>query len=168
MNKNIKLIILFIALLLFQIIIGNNILLFEFVNPYIYIVFVLLYPANPNRFSILTASFLLGLSVDSFSNSGGVHTAAILPIALIQYSVYKRVFQKHNTELDLINLKNESFGNVFNYVALLTIIHHLTLFFLADFSFSNFLSVIIKTLLSSALTMLLFFLGYFILNSKTK
>jgi cell shape-determining protein MreD len=41
--------------------------------PYL---FIILYPVNGNRSGLLITSFLLGLTMDVFSNSG-VHAAAV-------------------------------------------------------------------------------------------
>ena len=71
----------FILLLTAQILIFNRIDLFGFINPFPYILFIILYPVNGNKSGLLAASFLLGLLMDMFWNSGGVHAAACLVLA---------------------------------------------------------------------------------------
>jgi rod shape-determining protein MreD len=48
--------------------------------PLPYLLFIILYPVNGNRSGLLITSFLLGLTMDVFSNSGGVHAAACVII----------------------------------------------------------------------------------------
>jgi rod shape-determining protein MreD len=65
----------FILLLAVQIVIFNN-MNFRVYNALPYLLFIILYPVNGNRSGLLITSFLLGLTMDVFSNSGGVHAAA--------------------------------------------------------------------------------------------
>ncbi len=66
----------FITLLLVQVVICNNINFLGYINPYIYIIFIFLFPIRDSRLVLLLVSFLLGMLVDMFSDSGGVHAAA--------------------------------------------------------------------------------------------
>jgi len=166
MNKSIYLSFLFISIVLLQVFILDNILLFGFVNPYVYIAFIFFYPLKENRFFFLFLAFLLGLSVDFFSDSGGIHAFATLFIAYLRLVLVKVIFKKTAIDYQLFNLNEESFGKVFNYVALLTIIHHFLLFSLANFSFQNFVHVLLQTILSSIFTLILFFLGTYIFRKK--
>ncbi len=65
----------FVALVLAQDFIFNKIDLFSFINPYIYVLFILLYPVISNQTQFLFISFLLGLTLDVFGDSGGIHAA---------------------------------------------------------------------------------------------
>ncbi|TYQ00438.1 rod shape-determining protein MreD [Tenacibaculum adriaticum] len=166
MNKTLYLTFLFFFLLFLQVLILNNILLFGYVNPYLYIVFVFLFPFKKKRFSLLTLSFLLGLFVDFFSNSGGIHAFATLFIAFIRIYIFRMVFQKTDTDFDFFTLEQEPFGKIFNFTVILTVVHHFILFSLTNFSFHNFSNVITNTLLSSIFTLVLYFLGSFIFSRK--
>lgn len=166
MNKTIYIVFLFVFLLLLQVLVLNNVSFLGYVNPYLYIVFVFLYPLNTNRFPFLSLAFLLGLCVDSFSNSGGMHAFSILFIAYIRLFLVKTIFKKTESDYLLFNLRLETFDKVFNYTVILTLIHHFILFSLINFSFYNFSDVLIKTLFSSVFTLVLYFLGSFIFRRK--
>ncbi|CAM1334009.1 rod shape-determining protein MreD [Tenacibaculum aestuariivivum] len=168
MNNSIYIIFLFIFLLLLQVLVLNNILFLGYINPYLYIIFVFLYPLNNNRFPFLSIAFLLGLSVDSFSNSGGIHAFSILFIAYIRLFFIKKIFKKNEHDYLLFSLKQETFDKVFNYTLILTLIHHFILFSLINFSIYNFYKVLINTVYSSIFTLLLYFLGNFIFKKKLK
>ena len=75
-SLNISNIIRFFGLIVAQVLIFNHINFTGTINPYPYILFVLLYPVNNNRTLFIFLSFLLGLTVDMFSDSGGIHAAA--------------------------------------------------------------------------------------------
>ena len=142
MNKPLNMVTLFIFLLFLQVFVLNNILFLDSINPYLYIVFVFLYPLKTNRIPFLFYSFLLGLLVDFFSDSGGIHAFSILYIAYIRLFFIRIYFRKVATDFAFFKLKSESFGKVFNYVVTLTVIHHLIYFTFANFSFQNLSNVI--------------------------
>ncbi|WP_299050067.1 rod shape-determining protein MreD [uncultured Polaribacter sp.] len=166
MNKTLSTIFLFIFLLLLQVLILNNINFIRNINPYLYIAFVFIYPLKENRFPFLFLSFLLGLFIDFFSDSGGIHAFSILSIAYIRLFFIRVFFKKLPTDYSFFNLKSEAFGKVFNYVTTLTIIHHLIYFSFINFSFQNISVVLLNTMYSSIFTLILFFLGTYIFTKK--
>jgi hypothetical protein len=78
----------------------------------------------------------------------------------------KLFFKKNNIDYLLFDLHTETFGQVFNYVVTLTIIHHFILFSLDNFSFQNMGTVLLNTLYSSVFTLTLYFAGSYILREK--
>ncbi|CAL2102675.1 Rod shape-determining protein MreD [Tenacibaculum sp. 190130A14a] len=164
MNKPLQIAILFVSLLLLQVLILNNIELMGYINPYLYIAFVFAYPIRINRFPFLIFAFLLGLLVDTFTNSGGIHAFATLFIAYIRLFFIKSIFKKSESDYQTFTLSLESFDKVFNYVAILTVIHHFILFVLINFGFSNFINVLLNTFFSSIFTLILYFLGRFLFS----
>lgn len=157
---------LFFFLLFLQVFVLNNILFLGHINPYLYIVFVFLYPLKENRIPFLFYSFLLGLFVDFFSDSGGIHAFSILCIAYIRLFFVRLYFRKLVADYAFFKLKSESFGKIFNYVITLTIIHHLIYFSFANFSVHNYANVLLNTLYSSIFTLTLYFLGTYIFTKS--
>jgi rod shape-determining protein MreD len=166
MNKPLNMATLFIFLLLLQVFVLNNILFLDSINPYLYIVFVFLYPLKKNRISFLFYSFLLGLLVDFFSDSGGIHALSILYIAYIRLFFVRIYFKKVPADYTFFKLKSESFGNIFNYIVTLTVIHHLIYFSFVNFSFQYLSTVFFYSLFSSIFTLILYFLGTYIFTKS--
>lgn len=153
-SLNISNIIRFFALIVAQVLVFNHINFTGIINPYPYILFILLYPANNNRTLFVFLSFLLGLIVDIFSDSGGVHAAASLSIAYIRPAILKFAFgmiYEHQT----IRFNNTEIGNRIIYFSVLILIHHFLMFFLEIFNISRILMVFQKTLFSSIFTLIL-------------
>ena len=153
-NSNFNNILRFTFLVLFQVLIFNNINFMGYVNPYPYILFVLLFPVNNNRSLFIFLSFLIGLTVDLFSDSGGVHAASCAFIAYIRPPVLKFSFgmlYEHHT----MKFSNTDFSNKFVYFLILTVFHHLMLFTMEIFSISSILLILKKTLFSSIFTLVL-------------
>ncbi|MGK0414468.1 MAG: rod shape-determining protein MreD [Polaribacter sp.] len=166
MNKPTNLLFLFFFLLFLQVFVLNNILFLGYINPYLYITFVFIYPLTEKKIPFLFFSFLLGLFVDFFADSGGIHAFSILSIAYIRLFFIKLYFRKVTADFPFFNLKSESFGKVFNYTLTLTIIHHLIYFSFANFSLQNFPNVLLNVLYSSIFTLTLYFSGTYIFTKS--
>ncbi len=66
-----------IVLALLQVFVFNHINFLGSYQPYIYIVFVLFYPPYQNKYALLILSFMLGLMIDIFEYTGGIHAFRI-------------------------------------------------------------------------------------------
>ncbi|WP_103864006.1 rod shape-determining protein MreD [Aquimarina sp. I32.4] len=144
----------FIVLILVQTMVLNHINFLGYLNPYIYIIFILLAPININRSLFLVVSFMLGLIIDMFGDSGGVHAAACTIIAFFRPIALRSVFGL-SYEFQTVKLSNVRFGERFVYVTLMVLTHHIVLFSLEIFNFSHILLIIKKTLLSSLFTIVI-------------
>lgn len=161
-----KHIIRFILLTFFQVALFNHINFSGYINPYIYLIFILFFPIKTNRVAFMLLSFLLGITIDMFSDSGGMHAAASITIAYVRPIFLKFAF---GTMYEHSHLKfdNTEFGNKLIYVGLLVLIHHFVLFSLETFNFSKILIVLQKTLFSGIFTILMVILISTIFSRKT-
>jgi rod shape-determining protein MreD len=144
----------FLVLLLVQVIICSNINFLGYINPYIYILFIFLFPIREDRMILLLSSFLIGMLVDMFLDSGGVHAAASVTLAYARPILLKTSFgmlYEHQS----IKFSNTDVGSLISYISFGTIIHHIILFSLEVFNISNALLIIKKTLFSSIFTTVL-------------
>ncbi|MAX70744.1 MAG: rod shape-determining protein MreD [Flavobacteriaceae bacterium] len=144
----------FVILLLLQVVICNNINFFGYINPYIYIIFIFLYPVKEDRLILLLVSFMLGMFVDMFSDSGGVHAAAAVCLAYARPILLKSSFgmlYEHQS----IKFTNTEVGSLISYVTFGTVLHHLILFSLEIFNITDILLILKKTLFSSIFTIIL-------------
>lgn len=144
----------FILLLAVQIIIFNNMNFLGYISPYPYLLFIILYPVNGNKSGLLAASFLLGITMDMFSNSGGFHTTACIVLAYYRPYLFKFAFGL-SYEYQTIRLNDVLTPERFTFILLSVIIHHLILFTLEAFQFTLILDVLIRTLLSSLFTLII-------------
>lgn len=157
----------FILLVLLQVLLFNNINFLGYINPYIYLIFIALFPVKNNRAIIIFLSFLIGLSVDIFSDTGGIHAAACVFVAYIRPVILKFSFgmiYEHQT----IKFNTVEFGEKLTYISILTVIHHFVLFYLEVFSISKIALILQKTLYSSIFTILLIILITIIFSKRTK
>ncbi|WP_024980318.1 rod shape-determining protein MreD [Flavobacterium succinicans] len=144
----------FLLLLAIQIIVFNNMNFYGYISPFPYILFIILYPVNGNKAALLVSSFFLGLLLDMFSNSGGVHATSCLVLAYMRPLIFKFSFGL-SYEYQTVKLNDVLTPERFSFLLIATITHHLVLFTLEAFEFSFILDVLLRTLLSSTFTLLL-------------
>lgn len=156
----------FIGLLVLQVLVLNKLNLFGFLNPMVYIVWIILFPFRKNLTPFLLLSFALGLAIDFFSDSGGINASASLFIAFIRLPVLKLTLGKSDFDFQLFNLRNISFSKSLLFISTLTIIHHFIVFTLAYFSFSNLNSIVTNTIFTSIATIILSILGIIIFTNR--
>jgi rod shape-determining protein MreD len=143
-----------VALLALQIVLFNNINFLGYVNPFPYILFIILYPVNGNRAGLLASSFLLGLTMDMFCNSGGVHATACLVLAYFRPSIFKFAFGI-SYEYQTVKIADKLSPERFSFILIAVLIHHLTLYLLEIFRFNFFWEILWRTLLATLFTLLL-------------
>lgn len=143
----------FVLLLAVQILIFNNMTFLGFIIPLPYLLFIILFPVNGNKSGLLVASFLLGIIMDVFSNSGGIHATACLTLAYLRPSLFKFAFGV-SYEYQTIKLNDVLTPERFSFISLAVLIHHFTLFLLEAFQISFFLDLLIRTLLSALFTII--------------
>ena len=144
----------FISLFLLQIIIFNNINLFGFISPFPYVLFIILFPVNGNKSALLISSFFLGLLLDTFSNSGGIHTTASILLAYFRPSIFKFAFGV-SYEYQTIKLNDTLTPERFSFLFVAILLHHLILFILEAFQFSLILDILLRSITSTALTIII-------------
>lgn len=144
----------FFILVLVQVLIFNHIDFMGHINPYIYILFIILFPTDNNRTLFIFLAFLLGFCVDIFSDSGGVHAAACVTLAYIRPVFLKFSF---GTVYDYQSIKFDQidFGSKLTYFSALIFIHHLIMYSLEIFNISKIILILQKTLFSGIFTIIL-------------
>ena len=157
----------FILLFVLQIMVFSKINFFGYINPYPYLLFILLFPVWGSKNLLLLLSFLLGFSIDLFSNSGGVHALASLFIAYIRPSMLNIIFGS-SFESQTLNLTKKFTTSVFLFISLMVLIHHFILFTIEIFSFTYFFDILIRTIFASVFTILISVLVFLFLKPQRK
>lgn len=157
----------FVIAVLAQVLICNHIDFLGYIDPLVYIYFILLFPFNANRSFFLVAAFLLGLTIDIFSDSGGANAAACVIIAYIRPFVLRFSFGI-SYEHQSVKLENTAFGQRMGYIIILTFVHHFFFFLLEIFNISSILIILRNTLFFSIFTILVITLSITLFSRKNK
>ena len=167
MNLYLRLILRFIILVLIQVLVLNNIRFGGYVNPYLYVLFILMLPYETPGWLLLLSSFFLGYAIDSFTNTPGMHTAASLFMAFCRPAILKLLVSNPDDTPDSFpSISDMGFRTFFTYALLLTLIHHTTLFLLEIFRFSEILLTLFRSGISTVFTMLLIIIAQYLFYSK--
>lgn len=158
-----KYVIMFVALVLVQVLVLNNIQFSGLINPYIYILFILLLPFTIPGYFLLPIAFLLGITIDIFNNTLGVHAGATVLLAFLRPGIAQLVssrelIEKGNTP----NLSQLGFASFLKYTIIAVLIHHLFLFYAEAFSFGGFFETFLRYILSSVFSILIILGSQFI------
>jgi rod shape-determining protein MreD len=153
MNKFIKYIILFAGLMLLQILLFNNIQFSGYINPYVYVMFIIMLPLGMPEWLVLLLSFLTGFTVDMFCGTPGVHTAATVMAGFARpYIVSLNITSEAISPSSTPSVKNNGIRWFIVFTFSIVIIHHLTLFYVEVFRFTGFFRTLLRALLSSVFT----------------
>jgi cell shape-determining protein MreD len=153
----------FVFLILFQVLILNNIQFGGYINPYFYIYFILLLPYETPRWLLLLSAFLLGISLDAFTNTFGLNASACVLMAFVRPFVISAI--STGTEFMVghsPSLKNQGMKWFAYYSIILVLVHHFALFYLEIFRFTEFFQTLLRVLLSSVFTLLIVFIAEYL------
>jgi rod shape-determining protein MreD len=161
MNNLLKNIIRFSLFILIQVFVLNQVPpLHHLVTPYIYFLFILWLPFKMGRRTIMVLALALGFSLDCFTKTYGLHAASCILIAYLRPFLINLLISQEGAESNYNepSIKSMGFIPYFTYVAILTLLHHSSLFFLEALQTGGYLYFILKTMLSSAISLLLILL----------
>ena len=153
----------FILLALFQVLVLNNIEFLGYVNPFLYILFLLSLPVHTPRWLTLVLAFVLGLTIDAFSNTMGMHAFSTVLAAFFRLAIINLFISIEEGNNPTPSFHTFGLSAYLKYLVLIVLIHHTTLFLLEAFSLLNFWILSTKIILSSLVTILLI-VGYQLLN----
>ncbi|HVZ97283.1 MAG TPA: rod shape-determining protein MreD [Chitinophagaceae bacterium] len=161
MGSVIKYIVRFCLFILVQVFVLNQIPpLHRLITPDVYYLFILWLPFKTGRRPLMLVAFALGFALDSFTNTYGLHTAACLLIAYLRPFLINLLISQEGAESNYNepSIKSMGFTPYFTYVAVLTFIHHSFLYFLWSLQLGGFFYFILKTVLSSVVSLFLILL----------
>lgn len=168
MNSNTgKNIIRFVVLVLVQVLILNNIQINGYINPYFYVLFVLLLPFNTSRTALLLSAFFLGLCIDLFMHTVGIHAAATTFMAFLRPGMISLLSGNKEIEPDMKpGIFDMGFSWFFIYSFILVFFHHLVLFYMEMLRLDEFLQTMLRVLISTAISVVLIIISQYLFRGK--
>ena len=155
----------YVVVMLLQVLLFDQLQLWGACHPYIYILCLLMMPITlPHNVDMLIGA-LVGLVMDVFCNSLGVHTAACILVMFIRPYLIGALVNDKDRLNEQISLRSIGMEAMLRYVVIMVIIHHLMVFALAAWSWSHIGFVLLETLVSSLVTILII-IGYNILKYR--
>ncbi len=143
----------FLVVVLFQILVMDNVMINGYMIPYVYLLFILLMPFETPRWIVLLSGFILGLGIDVFEHTLGMHTAATVLVAFLRPYFLGLLAPRDGYEPESFpRIHYYGFFWFLKYTLLIVFIHHLVLFYLEVFQLQNFFSTLLRVILSSVLS----------------
>ncbi len=168
-NPIIKYILRFFALLLVQIFVLNNIQFSGYLNPYLYIIFIILLPLNFPNWALLILAFILGFFIDIFSNTLGLHIMATVAMAFARPTLLKILLSKKELETNSEpSIKENGITWFLSYAITLTVIHHFILFTLEVLRFNEYYKTLGKIIASVIFTTILIISTQYLIEKQRK
>lgn len=140
-----------IGWVLLQGILLNNMNLFGYANPALYLLFFMTYPVVENKALLLLLATLSGLSIDILSNTSGIYGCATLSVVFLR-PLLIRLFFAQNFEGQPVSLLQVSSTLRVLYILSFSVIFHLIFSLLESFQWQLWLYSLDKTLINVVFT----------------
>jgi rod shape-determining protein MreD len=157
----------FIILVGVQILVIKNIELGRFINPFIYVLFIIVLPFETPKWALLLSGFLIGITIDMFYDTAGMHAAACVFIAYIRPGVLKLFSPRDGYEFGTQpTIQYLGVPWFLSYSGILIVLHHFVLFYIEVFRFSEFFSTLFRVIMSSLFTIILVVISQYLFYRK--
>lgn len=145
-----------LILVVLQVVLFNNLTLFDISRPFPYILAILYLPIRMSRWQGILLSFVLGYIVDVFNYSYGIHASASLLMYFLRdfylHTILNTTEKSAGEEPHLSTLGTSSF---LLYVSGMVFIHQLTIVSLDILSISRILIILVNTIVNTVFTLIL-------------
>ncbi len=157
----------FVLLVLVQVLICNTLNFLDAINPMVYVIFFYWYPIKSNRMVFMAIAFLLGFTIDVFSDTLSLHAFAATTVAYVRPALL-RLALGIAYEPQNFSFKNTTTLQRITFLGLLIVLHHLVFFSLEILSISHFLLILKKLTTTSIATWILCLLLSSLFSVKRK
>ena len=142
----------YVLVMLLQVLLFDQLQLLGVCHPYIYILCLLMMPITLPHSADMIIGAVVGLIMDIFCNSLGVHTASCIFIMFIRPYLIGAIVNDKDRLNEQITLRTLGMEALLKYVVILVLAHHLMVFLLAAWSWSHIGFVLMETIVSSLIT----------------
>lgn len=147
----------FVVLILVQALVIDQIDLANgWVVPYLYVLFIILLPFDTPAWATLVLGFLLGMTMDFFSSTPGMHASACVLMAFARLLMLRLLAPREGydpTKRPIIGHMGIAWFMTFSSV--LIVVHHLWLFFVEMYRFDDLFNTLLRALMSATATLIL-------------
>lgn len=163
----------FVLLIMLQALVLNNIDLGSwspYFNGFLYIMFILMLPFEMPKWGVIVLSFLLGLALDMYMNTPGMHASACALVGFLRPGILRMLASADEYEFrNKPTIAIMGFVWYFSYALLMALVHHFWLYLIEDFRLVELHIVLFKAICSGLLTTLLIIITqYLIFRSKSE
>jgi len=159
----------FVVIVLIQVLVLERLNLHGYINPYIYPLIIIMLPIEIAHWALILIGFSLGLTIDTFTNTIGIHTATCVFIAFIRPYILNSLTPSGGYELDdKPSTGSLGFRWYISYSFIIIFIHHFILFFLEVLRFSYLFHTLTKIVVSSLVSWMLVIIVEYVSVTKKR
>ena len=159
----------FVLLIMLQVMLFNHLNIWGYLNPFAYVLIIMLLPFRTNKMLMLVLAFITGMTIDVFGDTPGLHSAATVFIAFLRPGIISVLFGKieyaQNEEPGLSKL---GLGGFARYSAIMVLIHNFTIFLLEYLSITKIFAILKTTIFNSILSLVMIFILMFLFSRRKK
>lgn len=157
----------FLFLVIIQVLVLNNIQLNGYINPYFYVLFILLMPFETPGWAVTLFGFSIGMAIDLFANTPGMHAIATTFMGYMRLFILRYMSPRDGYEPGTFpRIFYYGFNWFFRYALILILLHHFVLFIVESFHFAAFGHILLRIFLSSFLTLTLVIMSQYLIFRK--
>jgi rod shape-determining protein MreD len=152
-----------------QVLLINHIRLGGYVHPYVYLIFVMLLPINIPGWQLLLSGFGIGLVLDLFMGTLGMHAGATTLMAFCRPAIIRIVsgsMKFDQTKEPHIN--QLGFAWFLRYTLCMVFVHNFTYFMLEGFSFHLVVQALLRILISVPVSTFLILVILYLFSREKK
>ena len=151
-----------------QVLILNHVYLGGFITPFIYPIIILLLPFDTKGWILLVYAFGVGLFLDMFSETMGMHAAALVVMAFLRPAIIRLISTKTDYDPGIEpRIENNGFGWILLYTTLLLFIHHFALFSIEVFRIDEINQIAIRSVFSTLASTLIIAVSHLLMGKPS-
>lgn len=158
-----------IIIILAQVLLFKNLVLFDSAFCFAYILIFLMLPIDTNPIVQLLVGFVVGIIVDTFYNTLGIHAAA--SVLLVYIRIYWSKVMTPSGGYDSgpkINVRTQGLGWFLTYTYPLVLAHAVLLLFIEASGFGLFWQTLSKALYTSVFTLIVILIIQYLFYKRMK
>lgn len=144
----------FLLLIIVQIVLLNNVQFSGLLNPYLYIYLLIILPVDFPPNAGLFLAFAMGIIIDIFSQTLGMHTISAVFLAYARPYILRNMAPRDGYEFSRnVSIKQMGWLWFLTFSGIMVFLHHFVLFFIESFRMSGLGYTLLKAMGSSLLTL---------------
>lgn len=143
-----------LGLVLLQGLILNHIHIAGYATPFLYIYLLLKFESETSRNTLMLWAFLLGLLVDTFSDTPGMNAAAAVLLAFLRPMLLRLFVPRDTLDGIVPAVRTMGLTPFLKYISVCVLVHHTALLAMEYFSFAHLVALLLRIASSAILTVL--------------
>jgi hypothetical protein len=144
---------LFVVTVLLQVFLFDNLSVSIYLNPLIYVAFIVLLPVDTFAVWLLFAGVAMGATMDFLMGTAGINTIATVLIAFVRPFLLTNLYGRDDLRDGGVPSPERLGHHVFlDYLVILVVLHHAVFFTFEALSWSHALRTVVRTIASGSVT----------------